>query len=90
VQDDILIVADVTGPDAQQLNELGRTIAGALSLARLHAKATGDEKLAQVLEYAKVIPNRDDFRIELVLPAKLVESTLSPCAYGRDAGANPY
>ena len=80
VADDILIVADFTGPDPEKVEKLGRAVTGALGLARIEASNEGDEELSELLEYASVVPRPKEFRVELALPVKAIRRALGNCA----------
>jgi len=60
---------------------------GVLAGARLHAQATGDRALAELLDQATVIPGRDGFLVQVALPVDLVERWFAGCPGGRDAPA---
>jgi len=89
---DVGIVADVEGPDHSQLEDLGKSIGGALSLARIDAKAEGEAELSDLLELARV-HRRDDgtFTLEMAMPLEMLEKQLAWCRdrKGRDAPGNP-
>jgi hypothetical protein len=79
---DVAIVARVTGPDAAQLDELGKSIGAALALARLDAKMRGAAGIADVLEFARVEPARGAFSVEVALPVDVVERWFAGCREG--------
>lgn len=76
---DVGIVARVSGQDEGQVEDLGKTIGGALSLARLKAKADGESDLFELMEYARVRPYGDAFNLELALPMEVLERQLAWC-----------
>jgi hypothetical protein len=78
--DDLLLVADVRGPDEELLAELGQSIAGALSLGRLQAVREDDRVLADLLDESRVIPSAGSFQLEVALPLATVERQLGECA----------
>jgi hypothetical protein len=78
--DDLLLVADVNGRDAEKLSDLGQAIAGALSLGRLQAVREDDPLLADLLDESRVIPSQGSFRLEVALPLSSVERQLGECA----------
>jgi hypothetical protein len=88
---DVAMVADVNGPDAQQVSDLGKTLGGALSLARLDLPGEGEEKqlLSDLLDQAKVDPGNGSFRVELALPLPMLQKHLGWCREATDAGAAP-
>ena len=55
---DVAMVAQVSGPDAAKVTDLGKSLGAALSLARLKAQADGKKDLAQLLDFAKVRAGR--------------------------------
>lgn len=84
---DVLLVADVTGPNGQLVGDLGKTLGGVLSLGRLQAGASRDDQLSELLETARVRPRDGSFSVEVALPLPLLERGLGPCAKGwEDAG----
>jgi hypothetical protein len=84
--DEVAIVADATGPTATDVDDLGKTLGSALSLGRLKAQADGDEKLAELMELARVSPRDGRFSLELALPMPLIQREMGPCKRKRDAG----
>ena len=53
---DVALVADVAGDDPTKLADLGKTLGGALAVARAQARASGDTETAELLGYARVSP----------------------------------
>ena len=84
---DVAIAADVAGPDAAKVRDLGRSLGAAIALARLQAKARGEAELAEVLGWARVEPRGDRFGLELALPRDFLERTLGPACRRRRAPA---
>lgn len=84
--DDVAIVADATGPTANDVNDLGKTLGSALALGRLKAQSDGDEKLAELMELARVSPRNGRFSMELALPMPLIQRQMGPCKRKKDAG----
>jgi hypothetical protein len=80
------MVADATGPTAADVNDLGKTLGAALSLGRLKAQSDGDEKLAELMELARVSPRDGRFSMELALPMPLIQRQMGPCKKHGDAG----
>ena len=84
---DVALVADVSGEDARKLEDLGKTLGGALALARAQARATGDDESAELLSFAKVSPARGDaLSVEVALPLEVVAKQLAFCRGAADAG----
>lgn len=84
----------VGGEDAQGVDELGRALGGAVSLARASAKLSGDEELARLLEFARIGDRHDGgFTMEMVLPLEVIRDELLKCderkAKTLDAGVAP-
>lgn len=84
--DEVAIVADATGPTATDVDDLGKTLGAALSLGRLKAQSDGDEKLAELMELARVSPRDGRFSMELALPMPLIQREMGPCKKHKDAG----
>ncbi|MEO7327083.1 MAG: hypothetical protein ABI193_00800 [Minicystis sp.] len=82
--EDVGIVADVTGPNGEEVDDFGKSLGAALSLGRLKAQSEGDDKLAQLMELAKVAPRDGRFSVDLALPMPLIQQQLGPCPRDRD------
>jgi hypothetical protein len=77
--EDVAMVADVRGGQAQEdMEDLAKSFGAALSLGRLKAQNDGDEKLAQLLDYAKVRSSGGAFSVDVALPFDLLKE-LGPC-----------
>lgn len=76
---DVAVVASVKGPDAAGVSDLGKSLGGMLSLARLHAQARGDHDLAELLDLARIQPGDGLFHLELALPIEFLEKQLAHC-----------
>lgn len=76
---DVGIVANVSGPNADDSGDLGKTLGAALSLARLQAQAEGQTEVAELMELARVVPGEGDFRMEMGLPLEVLEKHLKAC-----------
>ena len=93
-RNDVGVSLTLKGDDSEKVTELGKSAAGALSLARLYAKSQGDDDLAGLLDYAKVDPNGSAFDLDLALPMSWFEKELAWCRdpklraqhFGLDAG----
>lgn len=89
--EDVGIVADVTGPSEDDVDDFGKSLGAALSMGRLKAQAEGDDKLAELMELAKVSPRDGRFSVDLALPMPLIQRQIGPCRRDRpgpaDAGA---
>ena len=76
-----------SGPET---NELARSLGGALSLALSAARIGGDDKLASLLEYARVVDDGGQFRLELALPQSVLQTHLDEiCKAARTTDAAP-
>lgn len=84
---DVALVADVSGEDIGKLEDLGKTLGGALALARAQARAGGDEDAAELLGFARVSPTHGNgLSLELALPLEVVGRRLAFCRGEPDAG----
>jgi len=77
--DDVAIVADVVGPDKEAVGDLGKSLGAALSIARMRAQADGDERLADLLDLARISPRDGRFSLDLALPMDFLRKELGPC-----------
>ncbi|WP_437648740.1 hypothetical protein [Sorangium sp. So ce362] len=87
--EDVAIVADVTGPVAADVDDLGKTLGTALSLGRLKAQADGEEQLAELLDLARVSPREGRFSLDLALPLPMIQNVLGRCRERRKDGGAP-
>jgi hypothetical protein len=80
------------GPDGEKVTDW-EVLGAALSLARLKAQADVDEKLSELLDYARVSPGGTGFSLELALPMAFLDKHLAfcrePSLAAADAGAGP-
>ena len=84
---DVALVADVSGEDARKLEDLGKTLGGALAVARAQARAGGDEDTAELLGFARVSPTHGSgLSLEVALPIEVVARRLAFCRGDADAG----
>jgi hypothetical protein len=84
---DVALVADVAGDDPGKLDDLAKTLGGALALARVKARSTGDAETAELLDFAQVQPPRgQQISLELALPLEVVARRLAVCRAPSDAG----
>jgi hypothetical protein len=81
---DVLMVADVTGSDTQGVEDLGKSLGAALAVARVKARADGDDDLVELLDVSHVTEHAGRFRTEVALPLDFIEKKL--CDHD-DAGA---
>jgi hypothetical protein len=77
--EDVAITAEVAGGVGSEIEDLAKSLGGALSLARLKAQADGEEKLAELLDYAKIRPNGGQFSLDLALPLDVLIRQMGPC-----------
>ncbi len=87
--EDVAIVAEVTGPVAADVDDLGKTLGTALSLGRLKAQADGEEQLAELLDLASVSPRNGRFSLDLALPLPMIQNVLGRCRERRKDGEAP-
>lgn len=77
--EDVAMVADVEGPGEQDLEDLSKSFGAALAVGRIKAQNDGDEKLAQLLDFAKVKAARGGhFSLDVALPIDVLKD-LGPC-----------
>lgn len=76
---DVAMVAEIRGSDSSKVTDLGKSLGGALSLARLKAQADGNKDLAQLLDFAKVQPDGTEFKLELAVPLDIIKERLAFC-----------
>jgi len=76
---DFAMTAMVKGADPAKVADLGKSLGGALSLARMKAQAEGDTKLAQLLDFATVRPDGDSFNLEMAVPLDAIKKQLTFC-----------
>ncbi len=86
---DVAIVADVEGPEPTSVRDLGKSLGAALSLARLKARADGEEALVDLLDHARVQPFGDRFALELALPLALLQEHLGEACRSREGSVHP-
>ncbi|MBF5044095.1 hypothetical protein FGE12_16980 [Aggregicoccus sp. 17bor-14] len=84
---DVAVVAEVKGADAAKVEDLGKSLGAALSVARLKAQAEGSQELSQLLDFARVRPEGDTFQLEVALPLDYLKQKLAFCSAPPDAGA---
>jgi hypothetical protein len=73
--DDVALVADLSGDDDAGLTDLGKSLGSALAVARMAARAQGEEELADLLGHARVSTD-GGVSIELALPRQLLQKHL--------------
>jgi hypothetical protein len=76
---DFAMTAQVKGADEAKVTDLGKSLGGALSLARMQAQAQGEKELAQLLDFAKVRPDGNEFKLELAVPLDVIKQQLAFC-----------
>ncbi|WP_437969340.1 hypothetical protein WMF04_08580 [Sorangium sp. So ce260] len=87
--EDVAIVADVTGPVAADVDDLGKTLGTALSLARLKAQSDDEEQLVELLDLARVSPRDGRFSLDLALPLPMIQKVMGRCLERRRDGGAP-
>lgn len=80
--DDVAMVADVRGPAGDDVADLAKSMGTALAVGRLKAQSDGDDKLAELLDYARVKPGQGTFSMDVALPVELLKD-LGPCRKSR-------
>jgi len=76
--EDVAIVADVNGPNQDDISDLAKSMGGVLSLARATAEENGDDKLNTLLEDARVRPRDGSFTLDVALPLEVLKE-MGPC-----------
>lgn len=79
--EDVAMVADVAGGEADAMADLGRALGGAMSLARLKARAEDEDALAELLDFASVSTGGGGIRVEVALPLEFLERHLADCKW---------
>lgn len=82
---DVAMVAELKGSDPQKVTDLGKSLGAALSVARMRAQAEGEKDLAQLLDFARVKPDGDEFTMEMAVPLQVLQERLSWCREERKA-----
>ncbi|MCP3064348.1 hypothetical protein LXT21_36805 [Myxococcus sp. K38C18041901] len=82
---DVALVAEIQGPNADDVTDLGKSLGAALSLARIKAQAGEDKDLAQLLDFAKVKPDGNSFTLEMAVPLAVIQERLAFCKEERRA-----
>lgn len=78
---DLAVVARFSGADAAASEDLGTALGAALALGRVQAAVSGDARMAELLEHARVARGSGGgFSLELALPIEVVERWFSGCA----------
>jgi hypothetical protein len=85
--EDVALVADVAGPGEADIADLGKSFGAALSLARMKAQGDGDDKLAELLDYAAVHPRGNRFALDVALPFDLLKE-MGPCRKWKEEAAD--
>ncbi len=78
---DVGLVTEVRGSSSDEVQDLGKTLGGLLSMARLKAQSDGDERLSELLDFAKVSRQGGGpaFRLEVGLPYAYLEGMARSC-----------
>ena len=79
VRSDFAMTAQVKGVDAGKVTDLGKSLGGALSMARMQAQTQGKNELARLLDFAAVKPNGQQFNLELAVPLEVIKEQLAFC-----------
>lgn len=80
--DDVAMVADVQGPGDKEMEDLSKSFGAALAVGRIKAQNDGEEKLAQLLDFAKVKAGGGQFSVDVALPIEVLKD-LGPCRKSR-------
>jgi hypothetical protein len=79
VRQDFAMMAEVRGKDEAKVEDLSKSLGGALSMARMKAQADGEKELAELLDFAKVRPGGNGFELELAVPLEVIQKHLAWC-----------
>ena len=80
-RDSVAMELRFLGDDADRLDELARSLGSLVALARVKAKAEGNEELEHLLEFAEVSGRGgSDFKLRLALSLDFIRETLGECA----------
>jgi hypothetical protein len=82
---DVALVAEVRGSDAAKVTDLGKSLGAALSLARIRAQAEGQKEVAELLDFARVQPDGETFKLEMAVPLSAIQERLAFCKEERQA-----
>nr|WP_281404527.1 hypothetical protein [Pyxidicoccus fallax] len=82
---DVALVAEVRGEDKAKVTDLGKSLGAALSLARMRAQAEGEKEMAQLLDFARVQPDGESFKLEMAVPLDAIKERLAFCKEERQA-----
>jgi len=82
---DFAMTATIRGEDRDKVTDLGKSLGGAMSLARMKAQSEGNTRLAQLLDFAKVRPEGDSFQLEMAVPLEAIKQQLSFCREQQEA-----
>lgn len=85
---DLAFTVDVPGESSAAMSDLADAVSGALTLARLQAKASGQDEFAELLGFAGVRRGDGGFSLDLAVPLELMERHLGAiCPPEEDAKA---
>jgi hypothetical protein len=84
---DVGLVADVKGPNADKIRDLGKSIGAAMSMARMQAQANGEKEVAALLDLARVHPDDGKFKMEMAMPLQMLEKQLGICRHRNQANS---
>ena len=73
---DLAFTIDVPGAASPEMTDLADAVSGAIGLARLQAKASGQDELAELLGFAGVRRGDGGFSLDLAVPLELMERHL--------------
>ncbi|MCC6558509.1 MAG: hypothetical protein IT372_36695 [Polyangiaceae bacterium] len=77
--EDVAMVADVAGPGEESMEDLAKSLGAALAVGRIKAQNDGDDKLAELLDYARVKQAQGGaFSMDVALPMDVLKD-LGPC-----------
>jgi hypothetical protein len=87
--EDVAIVADVGGDVPSEVEDLAKSLGGALALGRLKAQSDGETDLAELLDFAKIRSRDGQFTVDLALPLDVLVRQMGPCKKDMDDDLDP-
>jgi hypothetical protein len=79
--EEVLMVMDVEGSDAKQVEDLGKSLGAALAVGRLEAKRQGEDDLVRLIDQSRVRPYGDKrLRAEVAIPTDLMTRSMHGCS----------
>jgi len=78
--EEVLLVMDVEGSDAKQVEDLGKSLGAALAVGRLEAKREGEDALVRLMDQSRVRLYGDRrLRAEVAVPTDIMTRSMRGC-----------